>query len=433
MKYGLFLAAVLIGVSSARSQSSTSNIAYVWPDSLKGQSVNVWSVWNDSDTILVATAPLGLMRSTDNGQNWKRIPIALDDWSNYSFGTYSNPSTNTILSGTANGIFRSTDNGATWMQPAPPPPYTTWKYGAAVSCFLTLHDGSILAGVTKGIVKSTDGGATWQTVLYDTVNNLAFLSLAANKQNGYVFASFGPPVGIFRSTDNGLTWEGVNQGLGDLNVTTVAVSDSGIVYAGTSQHGIYRSMDNGDDWERMATPDTAHHYKVNAILCVKNLVFVGFDFVSFDAYSSVLRYDGSTWTDIMPSNVNGSSIGVLSFAIQDNSLLVGTSDGLWNISNVLTAVHEPTPTVPSRFTLSQNYPNPFNPTTSILYTVSSREYTTLTVYNVLGQKVATLVDEEKAPGSYTATFDGSKLPSGIYLYRLQAGNFTQTKKMVLVK
>ncbi len=88
---------------------------------------------------------------------------------------------------------------------------------------------------------------------------------------------------------------------------------------------------------------------------------------------------------------------------------------------------------PTTFTLSQNYPNPFNPTATISYVIGNRQMVNLSVYDILGQRVATLVDEEKAPGSYTATFDGSKLPSGIYLYRLQAGSFTQTRKMVLVK
>jgi hypothetical protein len=108
----------------------------------------------------------------------------------------------------------------------------------------------------------------------------------------------------------------------------------------------------------------------------------------------------------------------------------GAADSVtWNFR--VTAINEITQ--PFTFALSQNYPNPFNPTTSIQYQVESRQYVTLTVYDILGRLVTTLVDGEKAPGSYTATFDGSKLPSGIYLYRLQAGNFTQTRRMVLMK
>ena len=88
---------------------------------------------------------------------------------------------------------------------------------------------------------------------------------------------------------------------------------------------------------------------------------------------------------------------------------------------------------PNRFSLSQNYPNPFNPTTSIMYKVPVREHVTLTVYNVLGERVATLVDGEKAPEEYTVTLDGSRFPSGVYFYRLQVGTFSQSRKMVLVK
>ncbi len=94
---------------------------------------------------------------------------------------------------------------------------------------------------------------------------------------------------------------------------------------------------------------------------------------------------------------------------------------------------EDEPSLPKSFHLSQNYPNPFNPQTSIRYTVLSSKYVNLTVYNVLGQKVKTLVDEEKFPGEYTISFDGSNLSSGIYFYRLTAGQYTETKKMILQK
>ena len=86
-----------------------------------------------------------------------------------------------------------------------------------------------------------------------------------------------------------------------------------------------------------------------------------------------------------------------------------------------------------KFQLSQNYPNPFNPTTSIQYAISSRQFITLKVYNLLGKEIATLVDEEKPAGEYKVEFNGNNLPSSIYFYELKAGNITQTKKMMLLK
>lgn len=88
---------------------------------------------------------------------------------------------------------------------------------------------------------------------------------------------------------------------------------------------------------------------------------------------------------------------------------------------------------PESFALYSNYPNPFNPSTKIRYAISQSAFTTLKVYSILGQEVATLVNEEKTPGVYEVNFDGLNLTSGTYIYKLQAGNFIDTKKMILLK
>ncbi len=88
---------------------------------------------------------------------------------------------------------------------------------------------------------------------------------------------------------------------------------------------------------------------------------------------------------------------------------------------------------PTAFHLYQNYPNPFNPTTTIKYQIPELSFVTIKVYDVLGSEVATLVNEEKAVGSYEVEFNATALPSGIYFYKLQAGSFVETKKMVLMK
>ena len=89
--------------------------------------------------------------------------------------------------------------------------------------------------------------------------------------------------------------------------------------------------------------------------------------------------------------------------------------------------------LPEKFSLGQNYPNPFNPSTKIKYSIPASEFVTLKVYNLLGEEVTSLVNEIKPAGSYEVEFIVSALPSGVYLYKLQAGNFVETKKMLLLK
>jgi hypothetical protein len=88
---------------------------------------------------------------------------------------------------------------------------------------------------------------------------------------------------------------------------------------------------------------------------------------------------------------------------------------------------------PNTFVLDQNYPNPFNPATAISYKLSAVSSVSLKVYDVLGREVAELVNKQQPAGNYKVDFDGNKLPSGLYIYRLQAGQFSETKKMLLIK
>ena len=100
---------------------------------------------------------------------------------------------------------------------------------------------------------------------------------------------------------------------------------------------------------------------------------------------------------------------------------------------LVTSIPTPILNIPDKFFLSQNYPNPFNPTTKIEYTIPTNELVILKVYDILGKEVATVVNEVKNAGSYTIEFNGSSLPSGTYFYRLEAGDYMDVKKMILLK
>ena len=124
---------------------------------------------------------------------------------------------------------------------------------------------------------------------------------------------------------------------------------------------------------------------------------------------------------------------------QNITVLVGNFNGTFQLTARSLADFEPFTNIPDdqvpmEFRLAQNYPNPFNPTTNISYTLANVTDVTLTVYDILGRRVATLVNaRQQMPGSYNVSFDASRLASGTYIYRLEAGEFISTRKMLLIK
>jgi hypothetical protein len=143
---------------------------------------------------------------------------------------------------------------------------------------------------------------------------------------------------------------------------------------------------------------------------------------------------GATWTEIS-IGLGGHGGGIL---IPEKGYILahqGTNVYKLNVSySIITGISESTvSTLAKDYTLSQNYPNPFNPSTSILYSIPNSGNVTITVYNQLGKEIMTLVNGFKNKGSYEISFNGSELSSGIYFYKLNAGSYTDTKKMLLVK
>jgi hypothetical protein len=160
-----------------------------------------------------------------------------------------------------------------------------------------------------------------------------------------------------------------------------------------------------------------------------------------DVYNPlVISYSaqGDSLFSIEPTE--SSSWGDFELGTWDNNhalILSGSIDGvckIWKYSiSGITAVKHESSEVPEYFSLSQNYPNPFNPTTTINYSLAKEGNVKLTVYNAIGSKVATIVNEYKSAGTYSVKFNGSNLASGIYLYRLESGNYSEAKKFILMK
>ena len=159
-------------------------------------------------------------------------------------------------------------------------------------------------------------------------------------------------------------------------------------YGGQSGNNPLRTTDGGATWTSQSSP--THH-----------------------------QFDGVCFTDAN----NGTVVAM------DGIILRTTTGGIVGIEE--SQVYEST--IPKDCILSQNYPNPFNPSTTMEFTLPKSEFVTLKVYNVLGEEIKTLVNNKLQAGNHTYEFDGSNLASGVYLYRIEAGEFQQVRKMVLIK
>ena len=129
---------------------------------------------------------------------------------------------------------------------------------------------------------------------------------------------------------------------------------------------------------------------------------------------------------------------ICALAVSGSNLFAGTGkSGVWRrpLSEILTSVEEPLADrrLPDNFSLEQNFPNPFNPSTTITFHLPSSSFVTLKVFDSTGKEVASLVDRHLPAGSHNTEWNASGMPSGIYLYRIQAGTCSETKKLILMR
>jgi hypothetical protein len=255
-------------------------------------------------------------------------------------------------------------------------------------------------------------------------------------------------------SSNGVSVGGVFGGVDALAVVgnEVFVGGRFTSAGGVSANNVARFNTQTNTWSTLGTGSSnGVDSLVFALAVVGNEVVVGGEFRSAGGVSAngVARFNTqtNTWSTLGTGSSNGVSIGgvsggVYALAVSGNEVYVGgrfisaggvSAIGVARWNSGTSRVEQLSPTAPKTFLLEQNYPNPFNPSTTIRYQLPVASEVKLEVYDVLGKKIATLVNERQSAGSYQVVWNASGLSSGTYFYRLQAGTFTQTKKMILVK
>ncbi len=398
------------------------NAQWTNPDlTLTGRQIQCFA--NSNSTLLSGTNG-GLVRSTNNGTSWTNIGGGLPYSNIRAFLAVESYPFN-LLTGMVSGrISMSTNYGDNWT--AFPAESEQLPFLADINSILKRGNNSnFLVGTERGVylLPQYYPLSTWipiNTGLPSTETKVRALV----ENNGEVFA--GTNGGVYQL--NGTSWDEKNFGLSNTNVMALSVIDT-LLIAGTSQGsvgGVYISSDNGSNWTLSLNDPW-----VTSILTIGSNIFVG----SFG--NGVWRSTnyGNSWSQINEGLASGAYY-VLSLGYDGQYLFAGTNgSSIWRrpLSQVVTGLDEATNLQPKYFALEQNYPNPFNPSTKISWQSPVGGHQTLKVYDVLGNEVATLVNEEKPAGVYEVEFDASRLSSGIYFYTLRAGNFIETKKMILMK
>ena len=378
---------------------------------LRTTETTVHSIVNNDDGTLYAGTESGFFRSTNKGKDWVAASTGLSSFIVYCVTMQDS----NLFAGTANGILRSSNKGTAWSA-------SSDGLNTNVIRSITVHGSDMFAAGNNALYKSTDSGENW-TPLNIGFTPIKTSSIIIDKQN--IFA--GAVNGIFRSTDYGLNWEQANTGLTDQYITSL-LSVDGKLFAGTYLHGVFCSTNNGDKWSSVPFLSSQ---AVHSLAEFNNLfLFVGTDYGT-KIYS---LKDSSLITGFqsgMPS-----TISIYSLALQDSILYAGAyENGIWScpVAGLLTGIEKDFSNYPAEFQLYQNYPNPFNPITTIEFQVPRAENVSLRVFDIIGREVKTLINEEKSLGTYKIRFNGKNLPSGVYFYRLEAGNFASTKKLILMK
>lgn len=349
-----------------------------------------------------------IMKTTDSGNSWNDLLVTNNAITRIYFYNYSLG----LAIGENGTLYKTTDSGGNWI---------LFPLGETETFrgiyFYNEQKGWGCIGADK-IIRTTDGGNNWISSFTP--------GAVANYDIEFVNELIGFTVGVYArmytSTDGGAAWNEVTAPLA-ASMFDIEFFDqsNGIIVGGS---GVARTTDGGNMWSQILNTGGT---QLNSV-CTSGNKFawaVGQDKIYYTSNS------GDTWTS--QSFTPYSYLQQVSCADSVNVWVLGDRKLYRTSTGGVTIVNDEVTLIPEGFLLSQNYPNPFNPTTTITYEIPERGYVILKVYDILGREVTTLVNEEKPAGIYEVQFIGNELTSGIYFYQINAGEYSETKKMILLR
>ena len=326
------------------------------------------------DTVMFAghSSNGGVSRSTDGGRVWESIASGLPS-SARSVNKLASSGT-TLLAATGGGMYVSSDFGDSWT-------ITSWSALGPVS--LHASESVVLASDQYEVYRSTDVGQTWVQITNGLPTSFYVRDFARIGSN--LFMGGGPEPYMFMSTDEGLSWSGIS----GFALPVWALAAAGDTLYAATQYFVYYTTDLGQNWQLIPNDGLTGVSGFRALMVKGGYLYAG---------------------------MNASGYGAIRRPVDGSTSVEQIVDG-----------------IPERMMLLQNYPNPFNPNTTIQFAIPRSGFVSLTMYDLLGREVALLVNEEKTPGTYTVPWNASGMASGVYVYRIIAGEFVQSRKMILAR
>jgi photosystem II stability/assembly factor-like uncharacterized protein/endonuclease/exonuclease/phosphatase family metal-dependent hydrolase len=405
------------------SLSGTGAEASSWSNQISGTTNNLNSVYIiDASTGWAAGENGAILKTTNGGSNWMLVSSGVNTVLRSVFFADIN---NGWVVGNGGNILYAIDEGTTWT------PQTSGTSEILLSVyFINAPAGrGWTVGTAGKILKTTNGGANWSPQSSGTINGLTSVHFE-DADRGWIVGLSGI---ILKTTNGGSNWE--SQYLGNfMNLRSVFFVDTATGWAAGHDGVILKTTDGGDNWDTQSSGTlldlfSIHFSDANAGWAVGE-------------NGTILKTEdgGSTWipqfsgvTEVLNSvYFANSNVGFITGS--GGIILNTTNGGVASIGDDLI----PGSKVAGHFQLFQNYPNPFNPETVIGYQIPTVSEVQLSIFNLLGQRVRLLVNKRQLAGRYQVSWvgrddSGRQLSSGIYIYRLQAGGFMQSRKLLLLK
>jgi photosystem II stability/assembly factor-like uncharacterized protein len=355
-----------------------------WSAGFGGDGGEVCFQSQQNNFVLGETQNNGIYKSQSGGNGWFPSAGGLTGTGAWVGPILSHPTLPDIFYTARQQVFKSSDNGSLWV------PISSGTAGVISEMAISRTNPDIMYATSNFLVfKSTNGGVTFTSIPAGPARTITSINIHPDSSQVAIMSYSGFGAGkVYKTTNGGLNWVSISGNLPDS-----PCNDAMFYYPGSATSTIIAAMDVG--------------------------VFISTDW-------------GSTWQELAQGLPNTVAMH-LDYHQTSGKLRIGTHGrGTWEATGIIGIVNYSNET-PADYSLSQNYPNPFNPVTNIKYQVLKQGYVKLSVYDILGRETKALVSKVQNPGTYTFQFDASGLSSGVYFYKLTAGEFTQTRKMMVVK